>query len=189
MTDCGFDDKEVETLRLLIDRQAIRDCVETYFHALDSRRFDLLDEVFAPEVDLADRAPPTPIEELKQLLRGVNQFLVSHHGIRNMRVTVEEDKAHSSCFALDTLLVAETHEKEETSPAWPRHDRVPGPYLRSHGLRYIDDLERRPEGWRIVRRRGPVVLWREERSGITVNPAAEQLRDWDWGLHDPRRRD
>jgi SnoaL-like domain len=182
MTDYGFDDKEVEILRLLLDRQAIRDCVETYFHALDSRRFDLLDEVFAPEVDLADGAPPTPIEDLKQMLRGVNQFLVSHHGIRNMRVVVEGDKAHTNCFALDTLLVAEPWESEETSPAWPRHDRVPGPYLRSHGLRYIDDLERRPEGWRIVRRRGPIVLWREERSGIRVNPAADQLRDLGPGL-------
>jgi SnoaL-like domain len=98
-----------------------------------------------------------------------------------MRVKVDDDKAHSSCFALDTLLVAERREEEEGT-SWPRHDLVPGPFLRCHGLRYIDDLERRPEGWRIVRRRGPIVLWREERGGVRVNPAVEELRDSDWGL-------
>jgi len=57
---------------------------------------------------------------------------------------------------------------------------MPGPYLRRHGLRYLDDLERRPEGWRIVKRRGPFILWRHHTFGVEVNPQADHLREWDW---------
>jgi hypothetical protein len=61
MANDGFDKEERQTLRLLFDRQAVRRCIETYFHALDSPRFELLDEAFAPEIDLGNGVPPTPI--------------------------------------------------------------------------------------------------------------------------------
>jgi hypothetical protein len=171
---------EVAAVRRLLDRSAIEQCVHQYFHALDSRSFEILDEVFAPRVDVADGAAPIERAKLVELLRGVSQFPVSHHGVRNMRIELDGDQAHANTFAMDFLLLEPEAKRTATSPRWPVHDDTPDAAVRVHGLRYVDDLTRLPQGWRITRRRGPVALWRCEMAGARLHPHYEQLRSGYW---------
>jgi hypothetical protein len=171
---------EVKALRALLDRSAVETCVHQYFHALDSRAFDLLNEVFAPDVDVADGVPSIDRGGLIDLLRGVGQFPVSHHGVRNMRVELDGDRAHANTFAMDFLLLEPAEKRRAPTSRWPVHDDVPDASIRLHGLRYVDDLARLPEGWRITKRRGPIALWRCEVAGARVHPQFEQLRSAYW---------
>src|SRR4051794_17501819 len=94
---------ERRRLRELLDKAAITETLHLYWHALDSRSFDLLDDVFAPEVELHPGRPPIPRDDVKRLLAGVSQFPVSHHGPRTIRITVEGDRARANSFAMDFL--------------------------------------------------------------------------------------
>jgi hypothetical protein len=179
MTDepAALDAAEVLALRELLDRSAIQQCINVYFHALDSRDFSLLDQVFAPEIDVADGVPPMARDSYTEALRGVERFRVSHHGPRNSLITVDatRTRAHSDTYAMDHLII-DPGQPPSDQPGWPIHDDYPGPVLRSHGLRYVDDFERRPEGWRIVRRRGPIAFWRHHSAGVEVHPEVDDLR-------------
>jgi hypothetical protein len=149
---------EIAKLRRHLDEADIRACVEGYFHALDSRDFDLLRHVFAPDawvsfgVVSGEARVAQGLGDITNLMRGVNAFRTSHHGIRTMAITIDGDAAHSNTFAVDALL-------------------IPGmePVLRFHGLRYVDDLQRRAEGWRIVRRY-KYELWRHHATGVLTIP-------------------
>jgi hypothetical protein len=166
---------EPDELRTLLDRVAIRDCIDQYFHALDSRSFNLLDNVFAPLVDVADGQPPVALDQLKQRLAGVGQFRVSHHGVRNTSITLDGDRASANTYAVDMLLIDDP-DHVDSGRSWPTHDTFVGPVIRSHGLRYVDDFQRLDSGWRITRRRGPIALWRYHLSGVQVHPDVDRLR-------------
>jgi hypothetical protein len=166
--------------REILDRIAIREVEERYFHALDSLKIDLVDTVFADEIDPGDGSPPIPREVYKSYLAGVSQYRSTHHGFRNCHITVDGDTARADTFAVDTLLVDDAeHSPSNPDGSWPVHDTWTGPTLRFHGLRYVDDLVRTPEGWRVTTRRGPICLWRYHVTGVSVHPNIDALRTSD----------
>lgn len=178
--DAEFTDAERRALREMADRAAITETLNMYWHALDSRDFDLLDSVFAPEVYISPNGPAVSRARVKEIVRGVQKFPVSHHGPRTVRITLDGDHAHANSFAMDFLLLHPPVKDWPRRGSWPVHDDKAGPAVRFHGLRYVDDLARFDEGWRITRRVGPVVLWRAEVAGVTVHPNYADLRSAEW---------
>ncbi len=174
----GLSPDECAAMRALLDREAIRNCIELYFHSLDCRDFSLLDQVFAPAVDVAEDNVVS-LEILREQLAGVSRFRASHHGARNIHITLSGRRAHANTFAMDTLLIYPPAEPA-IAAGWPSHDPGPGPILRNHGLRYIDELEKQDQGWRIVKRRGPVCLWRYHVANVQVHPQLDEMRSAVW---------
>jgi SnoaL-like domain len=178
--DADISEVDIQALRELIDRAAIMETLNMYWHALDSRDFDLLDSVFAPEVQTSPSGPFITRAKVKEVVSGVEKYPVSHHGPRTVRITLDGDRAHANSFAMDFLLLDPPGREWPRHGSWPIHDDRPGPAVRFHGLRYVDDLERLPEGWRITRRVGPVALWRAEVGAVTVHPDHANLRSAEW---------
>jgi ketosteroid isomerase-like protein len=162
--------QEITRLREMMDHDAIRQVVNDYFHAMDSRNLGLLEKVFTPdatyEVDLVDH-PTIRLEGYEQVagaIANVTMFRTSHHGVRNMSIDIQGDAAHVNLFAMDAL-----HDDRRFEG-----DTVAGGRVIQHGLRYVDEFERRPEGWRI-RHRHLYCLWQI----VTINPAhCEHLPPW-----------
>jgi SnoaL-like domain len=154
----GLTAAEIGRLRQHLDEADIRACIDGYFHALDSRNLELLSQVFAPDawvsfgVVSGEARVVEGLDRITELMRGVDAFRTSHHGIRNMSIRLDGDRAHTNTFAVDALLVSGMES-----------------VVRFHGLRYVDDLERRPEGWRIVRRH-KYELWRHHAAGVLTVP-------------------
>ena len=152
---------ELARLREMIDRADIDEVHNAYFHAMDSRNFDLLERVFAPDVLFTaslighDRVTARGFAEVAAAIRNVAMYRTSHHGTRNRAIVLDGDEASAVVIAMDALL--------DTAPR--PADAVAGARLIQHGLRYTDKLVRTPAGWRI-RERHLVCLWQQ----VTVNP-------------------
>lgn len=110
----------------------------TYAEALDRREFDRLAEVFTPDVvaTYGDREPVSGLAELIAFLRATHADVVrSLHRVVDVEVTVSGETATSTAAKRNDLLRA--GDTESTVVAG----------------RYLDELVRTPEGWRIRRRR------------------------------------
>jgi 3-phenylpropionate/cinnamic acid dioxygenase small subunit len=122
----------------LADRLAVIDVVNRYATALDSRDWDLLDQVFAADVRAEFGRLYPSCEAVKELVRshlggcGPTQHLLANH-----RVEVSGDEA--SCISSVRAFHA---------------GRGPDP-TETYELfgEYHDRLRRGPSGWRIVARR------------------------------------
>ena len=169
---------EQAALRELLDRNAITNTLNTYWQALDSRSFDLFDDVFAPEIEIDGKL--LSLAALKRLLARVAQYPTSHHNPTTIRIEIDGDRARCNSFVMDFLTLDPPGRPPAAPDVWPLHDDRAGAALRFHGLRYVDELERRPEGWRVTRRRGPIALWRAELAGISFHPDYEHLRSAPW---------
>ncbi|BDU00035.1 nuclear transport factor 2 family protein [Nocardia sputorum] len=134
------------------DHQAIIDVLNRYSYALDTRNWPLLDEVFHP--DASGDYGGFQVEGRSKLIRIISGYLdpcgPSQHLLGNHRITVEGDKAQSSCYIRVVHIGA--GERANLQP------------YESIGT-YYDRLRRTPEGWRITHRRFDV---RIELGDITV---------------------
>jgi SnoaL-like domain len=121
------------------DRLDIADLLALYSTALDTKQWDLLDEVFTPDAvcDYGSLGNPANRDEIKALIRRTLEPLdFTQHFIGNVVVKVDGDKAHT-----DLYLIAQ-------------HIRAGAAGGESYmmGARYADDVVRTPEGWRISHR-------------------------------------
>jgi hypothetical protein len=129
------------------DRWGILDTVTRYFTAIDRRDFELLRQVFTPDVDAVFEGTQVSggLDRLLAFITGksdirlpidVIDLQLSMHFLGNHAATVTGDTARSETYALAHLV-----------------DRPQGqPRLRTRGLRYVDELVRTEGGWRIRRR-------------------------------------
>jgi hypothetical protein len=129
------------------DRWGILDTVTRYFTAIDRRDFELLRQVFTPDVDAVFEGTQVAggLDRLLAFITGqsdirlpvdVIDLQLSMHFLGNHAATVAGDTARSETYALAHLV-----------------DRPHGqPRLRTRGLRYVDELVRTEGGWRIRRR-------------------------------------
>jgi ketosteroid isomerase-like protein len=131
----------VSTLELLVDRQAIRDLVTRYACAVDRRDFDAVAACFTPDAEADYTYFKGPIGVVLEKIRaGVGGFAMTMHVVGNHLAEVHGDEAASETYAIC-------------------HHRRPGA---SDGvdlvvaMRYLDELVRTTEGWRIRRRRATV---------------------------------
>ena len=131
-----------EQVRLLLDRQAIVDCVNRYAHGLD--RHD--DEVVASAYhdgarDHHGAFVGTPAEFIPWANElHAADWQAHHHHLTTHTVEVDGETAHAETYCIGTFL------------------RRDGRFVDIAGGRYIDRLERRADGWRIAARQA-VIEW------------------------------
>lgn len=144
-----------DSVQNLLDRQAIVDLTVAYTYALDTKSWDDLDRVFAPDAtahlteDLADR------DAIKaRIRRALDHLDVSQHMVSNHEIRIEGDHATCRCY----LQAQHVRQAAAGSPNFI----VAG--------RYEDRLVRTSEGWRIAHR-VLHVMWTEG------NPQVARGRD------------
>jgi hypothetical protein len=113
-----------------------------YGRAIDTRDLESLREVFAPDAEIhyaVTGGTRLPLSEMIGWLRGaLTQFRVTQHAITTPIIELDGDRARSECY----LSAAHVQERTDGREV----------YVMLHGI-YRDEWVRRPEGWRISRRR------------------------------------
>ena len=126
-------------LQTLIDERDIMRGLSRFARVLDCKRWDELGSVFSDDV-VFDYGTGTEAMGMEALTVNMRRFLdrcgPTQHLIGSMLVDVDGDAATSRAY------VQARHQ---------RADDMGGPVFDTCG-EYIDRWERRPEGWRIVRR-------------------------------------
>lgn len=137
--------------QLLLDEREIRAVLVTYAYAVDGKRYDDLDNVFALEVERNyGMCSGTGIASLKALVRGyLDRCGPTQHLLGSMRIEVEGLTATASTY------VQARHQGRGLRRLFS---------FDANGV-YRDQLERFPEGWRIVRRHAE---WRAHRGRLVV---------------------
>jgi hypothetical protein len=128
------------------DREDIIETINFYGLAMDTRRWDLFDRIFAVDVD-ADYGPTSHWTDRESFTRDFGTFHelfdATQHVMTNHLVTIQAASAHSHTYGAWRLV---RHAAGEP-PLWD-------------GTGYYDDVwERTAHGWRIVRRTCRVVYW------------------------------
>jgi ketosteroid isomerase-like protein len=128
-------------LAYLRDRHEIRDLVTRYACAVDRRDFDAVGACFTPDAETDYTYFKGPIREVLEKIRaGVNGFAMTMHVLGNHLAEVHGDAATSETYAV----------------CYHRRPGVPDGAQLVVAMRYLDDLVRTPDGWRIRRRRATV---------------------------------
>lgn len=130
----------------MADREDIIDLINLYGLAMDTRRWDLFDRIFAPEVD-ADYGPTSHWMDRTSFKRDFGTFHelfdATQHVMTNHLVMVEGDVACSHTYGAWRLV----RHAAGDPPVWD-------------GTGYYDDAwQRSAGGWRIVQRTCRVVYW------------------------------
>ncbi len=144
----------------LADRREIDDLLVRYATVLDTRRWDELETVFAPDAVLDYRSAGGirgPLAEVGEWLATVlpfftwTQHLVVNRAVR-LTAGADEATAHSSFYN-------------------PNGAVVDGkPWLFVVGGAYHDRLVRSPEGWRIAHRVEETLWWDHPMPGLPATP-------------------
>jgi hypothetical protein len=151
-------------------RFAIMDCIHLYCHAVDRRRWDLIDHVFHPDATYQffsiDGSWRDFVVAAKAL---IDPMVQTHHQVSNIMVRFADANTAFS----ETYLHA-YHVVPSGYPAGTFLSLEGGGSLWVGG-RYVDRLERRGEDWRIAHRHG-LVDWVRNAPGETggleaFNPA------------------
>ncbi|RDI54593.1 nuclear transport factor 2 family protein [Nocardia mexicana] len=142
------------SLQEISDRLEIEDLMVRYSHAVDTQRWDALDEIFTPDafIDYTTMGGPKGgLPEIKQFLAQVMpNFLAFQHLISNSSITVDGDTATGRTMCHNPMLTP---------------DGDGGQRLMLCGLWYLDTFARVDGSWRIARRE-------EEKSYMFVAPSA-----------------
>jgi hypothetical protein len=151
----------LERLSALEDRQEITDLLYRYSSAIDERDWDLLRTCFVAEgtadyreFGAATAGVESVVEMCDRVLSGLD---ASHHMIGNPRITLEGDRATSSCYVQAQHFLASKM----------------GANTLMAGGRYEDELVRTEDGWRI-RSRVMFTTWTTGNVGVFTE-AAERI--------------
>ncbi|BCK57793.1 nuclear transport factor 2 family protein [Nocardia wallacei] len=142
------------SLQQISDRLEIEDLMVRYSHAVDTRQWELLDEIFTADAEIdytAMGGPKGGLAETKSFLaQTMPNFLAFQHLIANSSITVDGDRATGRTMCHNPMVVADQAGKQS---------------LMLCGLWYLDTFERVDGRWRIARRE-------EEKSYLFVAPSA-----------------
>ena len=123
------------------DRLAIHDLLARYADAVDSRRFDRLDDVFTPDARIdftAFGGPAGGLEETKHFLaHSLPMFRRTQHLLGLPVVDLDGDRASARTPCHNPMVMDNA---DGTTSVW------------LIGLWYDDEFVRTPEGWRISSR-------------------------------------
>jgi hypothetical protein len=129
------------SLQEISDRIEIHDLLVRYSHAIDTRNFDALDEVFTPDafIDYSSMGGAKGrLPEIKEFLRkAMAQFSGFQHMIANSMIELRGDTATGRTICHNPMVM--------TRPDGSTH-------VFYCGLWYVDALVRTPRGWRIRER-------------------------------------
>ena len=129
---------DADRIQDLLDRDAIRHIQIRYAWSLDNHRWEALGEIFLPDA-VADFRGEI-FEGLEAIVAKCASSLEPLDGAQHMNGThwaqVDGDKAIAGCYFQATKYIADT----------------PGGNTFTVGGKYIDQMVRTPEGWRIAHR-------------------------------------
>ncbi|NKY87175.1 nuclear transport factor 2 family protein [Nocardia veterana] len=128
------------SLQEISDRLEIEDLMVRYSHAVDTRNWDLLDEIFTADAYIDYSAMGGAcggLPEIKKFLAAVMpNFPAFQHLISNSAITVDGDSATARTMCHNPMLVGEEGKQN----------------LMLCGLWYLDTFTRVDGAWRIARR-------------------------------------
>ena len=176
MTSSAYD------VAALAARQEISDVIHRYCHAIDRRRWWLMETVFHEDATyrftVIEGGWRNFVEQARQL---VEPLAVTHHQVSNILVALDGDVAHTETYLTAYHLVPADYPPDLAFPGTGQ------PYEVVTGGRYVDRFERRDGVWRIAHRIG-LFDWRRDQpladGGLSQAPG-----DWR-GAHgelDPSR--
>jgi hypothetical protein len=129
------------TLQELSDRFEINDVLVAYSHAIDTRQWDALDDVFSDDADIdytAFGGPAGKLPEIKAFLdQALGGFIGFQHMVAAPKITLDGDRATAKTYCHNPMILADGEGGEKV---W---------FI---GLWYHDELVRTPAGWRISHR-------------------------------------
>jgi len=129
------------TLQEISDRLELEKLTHDYANAIDTRDFDLLNDVFTQDafVDYSVFGGPAgDFPYVRDWLKtGMNAFGESHHMVANHRFVIDGDRATGRVMCFNPM---EGPDEGGTRP------------IMVFGLFYIDEYVRTAEGWRIKSR-------------------------------------
>ncbi len=131
-------------LKEISDRLELMDLMVRYSHAIDTRSWDELDDVFTPDAVIdytAFGGPSGPLDEIKQYLSStLSQFPTFQHLLANPELRIDGDAATGRTMCFNPMGVA----RAEGESGEPR--------MFFCGLWYLDTFRRTDTGWRISAR-------------------------------------
>jgi hypothetical protein len=114
--------------------------IRTYAHGVDRRDWGLVRSCFSDDAEAQGSRSTGPIEPYLAALRpGVEYYPTTMHFMGNQLIELDGDTAR-----VETYAVAYHWKDEVAGTDHPENLVV--------GVRYLDTLQRRAEGWRITRR-------------------------------------
>lgn len=130
-------EEQSEWLRVLADKNAIREQLLRFSRGVDRADAKLVDSVYWPDAcDEHGAAGTLRGSECSSAFIGRASYKASQHHLTNILIELHGDTAYAESYALNFLII-ERNGKE---------------FTRSMGARYIDRFERRNGEWRIAHR-------------------------------------
>jgi SnoaL-like domain len=124
----------------LRDRDEIGRLIRTYAHGIDRRDWNLVRSCFSDDAEAQGSRDTGPIEPYLAAMRpGVEFYPTTMHFMGNQLIELNGDTA-----TVETYAVAYHWKGEVAGSEHPENLVV--------GVRYLDTVQRRAEGWRITRR-------------------------------------
>jgi ketosteroid isomerase-like protein len=118
------------------DHESIRALNQRYARAADERDVDSLASVFEPDAVLDGARGAQSIAEWLDVMRGPRPWPSSMHVLGDPLIALDGDTAHVDTYAVVYQLADPVSEQADLTL----------------GIRYLDDLVRDGDGWRIARR-------------------------------------
>jgi hypothetical protein len=163
----------------LEDREAIRDVINAYAHAIDRRRWDMMAQLFHTDAVFGFGSVAGDWREFVEQARAlIDPCLATQHQLGQIQFGFEgEDVCHTETYMTAMHTIPAGYPVPEVFP-----DKG-GIYSAVIAGRYVDRFERRGDEWRIAKRTG-LYDWREFRvvEGTDMSELGEDGR----GYHDDR---
>ena len=129
------------TLQQVSDRLEIQDLLIDYSHAIDTRNWDALDDVFTADAFIdytAMGGTKGNLEETKSFLRdALPRFASYQHLVATSKVAIDGDTAYGRTICHNPMVAGKAQAN---------------PHVFFCGLWYLDRFVRTPAGWRIQER-------------------------------------
>lgn len=143
-----------EGLTRLLAESDIQRVLHLYTHALDRRRWDLLDHVFHDDARFGFGDIGGDWRDFRRAARSIVDPLgPTHHMIANVLIEIDGPVAHVETY-LNGYHVVPADYPAGLNTNGLFYDRPGERYISVVGGRYVDRFEDRGQGWRIARRIG-----------------------------------
>lgn len=151
----------------LADKDAIRDIIAAYAHAIDRRRWDLMERLFHPDATFAFGPIQGPWRSFVEQAKAViDNCVATHHQLGQVLIGADgPDGAIAETYMTAMHIVPAGYPLASVFP-----DRGED-YSAVIAGRYVDKLVRHEGGWRIMQRTG-IYDWREFREIGEANLSA-----------------
>lgn len=161
------------------DREAIREIIALYTHALDRRRWDLMSRVFHENATFGFGPVGGHWRDFVEQARSIiDPCTMTQHSLGQTLIGfTDAQTGHCETYLTATHAVPIDYPRPDVFP--PREE----PYLAVVAGRYVDRFERRDGEWRIARRQG-LYDWREYRDIGLADLSA--MPEGSCGSHDDR---